>query len=79
MCIEEQGNILPHRDFKVHHLLRKGRHVVVKTKPVLPNTLGSKYEITLPLFGAINDGFVTWSNNSVVDIERAARLDLYLY
>jgi hypothetical protein len=68
---------LPHRDFKVHHLLRKRRHVIVKTKPVLPDTLGSEYKIALSFFGAIDDGFVAWSNNSVVDIERAASLDLY--
>lgn len=66
----------PYRDLEIHHLLRKGAHLVVEAEAVLALVVGREDEVTLSLFGAVQDYPVAGAGNCVVDVEGAARLYL---
>lgn len=65
-----------YRNLKVHHLLRKRRHLIVEAEPILPDTLRRKYKISLSLLGAIQNDLFAGGDYRVIDIERTAGLDL---
>jgi hypothetical protein len=63
-------------NLKVHHLLRKRAHLIVEAKLIFPHIIRRKHKVALSLFRAIKDKLVHGTDNRVVDIERAAGLDL---
>lgn len=44
------GRERPYSDLKIHHLLRKRRHLVVEAEAVFTNVVGREDEVALPLF-----------------------------
>jgi len=63
-------------DLEVHHLVRERRHFIVEAESVLARVLRSEDEITLSFFLSFHYFLVIWSIYRVIDIERAAGLDL---
>jgi hypothetical protein len=64
-------------DLKIHHLLRKGAHLIVEAEPVLPGIVCGEYKVTLSLLGSVEYDLVRGTNDRVVNVERAARLHLF--
>lgn len=56
-------------DLKVHHLVRKCRHLIVEAKSVFADLLGSENEITLTLFLPVQNDILDRPDDLVVDIE----------
>ena len=65
-----------YRNLKVHHLLRKRRHLIVEAEPVLPDALRRKHKVSLSLLGAIQNDLFAGGDYRVIDIEGTAGLDL---
>lgn len=65
-----------HRNFKVHHLLGIGTHIVVEAEAIFAGIFGSKNRIQLSLFTIFHDNVVSRPLHAVVDVEGAARLHL---
>jgi hypothetical protein len=63
-------------DFKIDHLLSESRHLIVKAEGVFAMTLGSEDVITLSLLRSIQNDLAARRSHGVIDIERAARLNL---
>lgn len=66
----------PYRYLKIHHFLRKRRHLVVEAKPVLANTLSCEHEVTLSLLGTLHNDFLARADNRVIHIEGTTGLNL---
>ena len=77
-CVWDRGRVKrdAYRDLEVHRLLRKGAHLVVEAEAVFARVVGREDEVTLALFGAVEDHLLVGARDGVVDVERAARLDL---
>lgn len=73
---ERWGEESTYGNFEIDQLLRKRAHLVIKTKPVLPCLRSRKHEIPLPLLLVLHDDFLVRAHDAIIDIERAARLDL---
>lgn len=65
-----------YRDLKIHHLVRKCRHLVVEAEPVLARVLRREDKVPLSFFLAIHDFPVIRSYDLIINIEGAAGLDL---
>ena len=65
-----------YRNLKVHRLLGKCAHVVIKAKAVLAHLLGREYEVSLALFGRFHDHFAIGADDAVIEIKGSAGLDL---
>jgi hypothetical protein len=63
-------------NLKVDNFLSKCAHLVVEAEAVLARLVGREDKIALPLLGAVQYDPLLGPNNRIVDIERAARLDL---
>lgn len=59
-------------DFKIHHLLGDGGHVIVETERVFFSIIRRKHVIPLTLLLAFEDHLVVWTRHFEVDIEGAA-------
>ncbi len=64
-------------DLKVHHLLDPGAHLVVEAEAVLARLFCREDGVELPLFTVLHYDLVVGAYDAVVDVEGAARLDLY--
>lgn len=73
---ERRGTKVTYSDFEIDEFLLESTHVVIEAETILSHLLRRKHEITLPLFRPIHYNFFIWSLDLVVDIERAAGLDL---
>lgn len=71
-CKEERT----YGDFKIHDFLREGAHLVVEAEPIFSCVGGGEYKVALALFLVLHDYLLVRAYHTVVDIERAARLDL---
>ena len=65
-----------YRNLKINIFIRKSRHLVIEAEPVLADRLRCEDIITLTLLAPLQDDLLSWADDGVVDIERAARLDL---
>lgn len=65
-----------YRNLKIHHLLREGAHLIVEAELVLPDLVRREHEVTLSLFCPIQYNLLAGAYHRVVDVERAAGLDL---
>ena len=68
--IQAYGNL------KVNHLLRVCAHVVVEAELVLADLVGGEDKVALALLLALHDGLGAGASHIIVDIERAAGLNL---
>jgi len=66
-----------YRDFKIHHLLRPGAHLVVEAEAVLARLFCREDGVELPLFTVLHYYLVVGTHHAVVDVEGAAGLHLY--
>lgn len=72
----ERGLRVAYRNFKVHHLICKGRHLIVEAEAVLAGVLRRKDEVSLAFFLPFHDFLVIRTIYRIVDVEGAARLYL---
>lgn len=66
-----------YRNLKIHKLLRKRRHFIAEAEAILANALRGKHEIALALLCSIQNDLFEGTGDQVVNVERAARLDLH--
>lgn len=66
----------PYRDFKINKLLGKRAHIVIKAESVLARLFRGEDEVALSLLLRAHDSLVAGTDDAVVDIERATRLNL---
>lgn len=66
----------PYCDFKINKLLGKCAHIVVKAESVLARLFRREDKVALSLLLRAHDDPISRTDNAVVDIERAPRLDL---
>lgn len=71
-----EGNGRPYRDFKINKLLGKRAHIVIKAESVLACLFRGEDEVALSLLLRAHDDLVAGTDDAVVDIERATRLNL---
>lgn len=64
-------------NLKVHHLLRKGAHLVVEAEAVFANIVCGEYKVTLALLCAIENESVSGADDGIIDIERTTGLYLF--
>lgn len=67
---------ISYSDLKVYHLLSKSRHIIRETKTVIADFIHRKNKVSLPFLRSLKDDFIVGAGHLVVDIKRAARLDL---
>lgn len=65
------------RNLKVHKLLGKCAHLVVEAERVVADLLRREDKVALSLLFALQDDLSARALDSVVDIERATRLNLW--
>ena len=70
------GKGRPYRDFKINKLLGKRAHIVIKAESVLACLFRGEDEVTLSLLLRTHNDLVAGTDDAVVDIERATRLNL---
>lgn len=66
----------PYCDFKINKLLGKCTHIVIKAESVLARLFRGEDEVALSLLLRAHDDLVSRTDDAVVDIERASRLNL---
>lgn len=71
---EDKGR--PYCDFKINKLLGKCAHIIIKAESVLARLFRGEYEVTLSLLLRAHDDLISRTDDAVVDIERASRLNL---
>lgn len=71
---EDKGR--PYCDFKINKLLGKCAHIVIKAESVLARLFRGEDEVALSLLLRTHDDLVSRTDDAVVDIERASRLNL---
>lgn len=64
-----------HRNLKIHHLLTRRAHPIIKAKAVLAHLIRREDEITLPLLRTVEHELPIGRLDGVVDVEGAAGLD----
>lgn len=67
----------PYRNLEIHRLFSESAHLIVEAKPVLPWLFCREDIIALSFPGALQDRLFARSDHAVIDIEGAARLDLF--
>ena len=67
-----RGNGRAYRNFKIHHLLGKGTHLVVEAKSVFPLLFRCEDKITLSFLCTVHDGFAIGTNHAVIDVKGTA-------
>ena len=65
-----------YRNLKVHHLLRKRAHLIIKAKSILAHIIRREDKVALSLFRVSQDNPVIGSHDFIVDLKLAARLNL---
>lgn len=63
-------------NLEINQFLRKRRHLVVEAEAVFTDGLRGEDEIALALLCVLHDDLLARSDDGVIDIERAAGLDL---
>lgn len=71
-----EGEGRPYRDFKINKLLGKCAHIVIKAESVLARLFRGEDEVALSLLLRAHDDLVAGTDDAVVHIERATRLNL---
>jgi len=66
-------------DLKIHNLLRKRAHLIVKAKTVLSHVISCKHKVALSLSLPLHDRSFVWPDDLIIDIESSTGLDLYAY
>jgi hypothetical protein len=56
-------------DFKIHHLLRKRAHLIVKAEPILADIICREHKISLSFLRSIQYNLVCGPDDAVVDVE----------
>ena len=74
--LEFWSAFVTYRNLKIHHLVRECRHFVIEAEPILSWILRGEDEITLPFFLPFHYFLVIGPVYRIVDIERAAGLNL---
>lgn len=74
---ERRGGGGRYSNLEIDQLLRKRAHLIIEAKPILPGLRGREDKIPLPLFLVVHDDFLVRAHDAVIDVEGAARLDLW--
>lgn len=76
MANGREGKGRSYRDFKINKLLGKRAHIVIKAESVLACLFRGEDKVPLSLLLRAHDNLVPGTDDTVVDIERATRLNL---
>lgn len=66
-----------YRNLEIHHLLCKSAHLIVEAESVFALLFRREDEVALSFFLTFHDNLVIGTDHAVIDIERAASLDLF--
>lgn len=69
--------MITNSEFEIDHLFCKGGHVIVEATTIFTRLVGREDKIALSFLGPFQDDLLVRSDDAVVDIERAAGLDLF--
>lgn len=67
-----------YRNLEIHVFLGKRRHLIVEAKLIFPDILGRKHKVSLTFLDSTQNHLPIGGYHGVIDIERAAGLDLNL-
>lgn len=76
MANRREGKGRPYRDFKINKLLGKSAHIVIKAESILACLFRGEHKVPLSLLLRAHDNLVPGTDDAVVDVERATRLNL---